>query len=373
MGEPLLLDVTAAIKDSKFNDVLVTGGRYGLGSKDTQPQDLLAVYENLWSDHPKKEFTISITDDVTGLSLPPSEMPYSEPASQVSCKFWGLGSDGTVGANKNSVKIIGDNTDKYAQAYFQYDSKKSGGITISHLRFGDEEIKSSYYVKQADFVACHNPSYLHKYKMVEDVKPGGTFLLNCSWSDDQLDEKLPDNVKRFIAQNNIQFYTCDAVSIARSLGLRGRTNTVLQAAFFKLINILPIEDAVQHMKAAIKKTYGRKGERIVNMNCDAVDAGVKSVHKVDVPASWADATGEFTVPAAEGRNEVQTNYINKILKPTNAMEGDAVPVSVFVDNANGSIPSGTAAYEKRGIAVDIPSVRCYRAAGGRSWCSKRTS
>ena len=368
MGEPLLLDVTAAIKDSKFNDVLVTGGRYGLGSKDTQPQDLLAVYENLWSDHPKKEFTISITDDVTGLSLPPSEMPYSEPASQVSCKFWGLGSDGTVGANKNSVKIIGDNTDKYAQAYFQYDSKKSGGITISHLRFGDEEIKSSYYVKQADFVACHNPSYLHKYKMVEDVKPGGTFLLNCSWSDDQLGEKLPDNVKRFIAQNNIQFYTCDAVSIARSLGLRGRTNTVLQAAFFKLINILPIEDAVQHMKAAIKKTYGRKGERIVNMNCDAVDAGVESVHQVDVPASWADATGEFTVPAAEGRNEVQTNYINKILKPTNAMEGDAVPVSVFVDNANGSIPSGTAAYEKRGIAVDIPKWapdKCMQC----NWCS----
>lgn len=355
MGEPLLLDVTAAIKDSKFNDVLITGGRYGLGSKDTQPSDILAVYENLWSESPKKEFTISIKDDVTNLSLPASCMPYKAPKGLVSCKFWGLGSDGTVGANKNSVKIIGDNTEKYVQAYFQYDSKKSGGITISHLRFGDEEIKSSYYVRQADFVACHNPSYLEKYKMAEELKSGGTFLLNCSWNDEQLEEKLPANVRRYIAENNINFYICDAVTIARKLGLKGRTNTVLQAAFFKLTDTMPIDEAVKHMKESIKKTYGNKGEKIVDMNCLAVDAGIENVRKVEVPDSWKNALSESKDSKIEGRDKIHTNYINNILKPTNAMEGEKIPVSAFLDNADGSIPSGTAAYEKRGIAVEIPS------------------
>ena len=355
MGEPLLLDVTAAIKDSKFNDVLITGGRYGLGSKDTQPSDILAVYENLWSESPKKEFTISIKDDVTNLSLPASCMPYKAPKGLVSCKFWGLGSDGTVGANKNSVKIIGDNTEKYVQAYFQYDSKKSGGITISHLRFGDEEIKSSYYVRQADFVACHNPSYLEKYKMAEELKSGGTFLLNCSWNDEQLEEKLPANVRKYIAENNINFYICDAVTIARKLGLKGRTNTVLQAAFFKLTDTMPIDEAVKHMKESIKKTYGNKGEKIVDMNCLAVDAGIENVRKVEVPDSWKNALSESKDSKIEGRDKIHTNYINNILKPTNAMEGDKIPVSAFLDNADGSIPSGTAAYEKRGIAVEIPS------------------
>jgi pyruvate-ferredoxin/flavodoxin oxidoreductase len=368
MGEPLYLDVTAALNGSKFDNVFIAGGRYGLGSKDTQPGDLLAVYENLWSENPKKEFTISIEDDVTNLSLPVGEMPDVAPKGTVACKFWGLGADGTVGANKNSVKIIGDNTDKYAQAYFQYDSKKSGGITISHLRFGDEEIKSSYYVKQADFVACHNAAYLTRYRMVEDVKKGGKFLLNCSWTDQQLEDKLPGNVKKYIAENDVEFYTCDAVTIARELGLRGRTNTVLQAAFFKLIDIMPIDEAAGYMKAAIKKTYGRKGEKVVNMNCDAVDAGIKSVHKVEVPASWATAEGDIEFTAAEGRDQKHTDYINKVLKPTNSMEGDKVPVSVFVDSADGSIPSGTSAYEKRGIAVEIPKWNpdnCMQC----NWCS----
>ncbi|MFR6258214.1 MAG: 2-oxoacid:acceptor oxidoreductase family protein, partial [Anaerovoracaceae bacterium] len=317
--------------------------------------DILAVYENLWSESPKKEFTISIKDDVTNLSLPASCMPYKAPKGLVSCKFWGLGSDGTVGANKNSVKIIGDNTEKYVQAYFQYDSKKSGGITISHLRFGDEEIKSSYYVRQADFVACHNPSYLEKYKMAEELKSGGTFLLNCSWNDEQLEEKLPANVRKYIAENNINFYICDAVTIARKLGLKGRTNTVLQAAFFKLTDTMPIDEAVKHMKESIKKTYGNKGEKIVDMNCLAVDAGIENVRKVEVPDSWKNALSESKDSKIEGRDKIHTNYINNILKPTNAMEGDKIPVSAFLDNADGSIPSGTAAYEKRGIAVEIPS------------------
>ena len=282
-------------------------------------------------------------------------MPYKAPKGLVSCKFWGLGSDGTVGANKNSVKIIGDNTEKYVQAYFQYDSKKSGGITISHLRFGDEEIKSSYYVRQADFVACHNPSYLEKYKMAEELKSGGTFLLNCSWNDEQLEEKLPANVRKYIAENNINFYICDAVTIARKLGLKGRTNTVLQAAFFKLTDTMPIDEAVKHMKESIKKTYGNKGEKIVDMNCLAVDAGIENVRKVEVPDSWKNALSESKDSKIEGRDKIHTNYINNILKPTNAMEGDKIPVSAFLDNADGSIPSGTAAYEKRGIAVEIPS------------------
>lgn len=368
IGEPLFLDVAAALKGTEFNNVEILRGRYGLGSKDTQPADLLAVYENMWSENPKMEFTIAIKDDVTNLSLPASKIPFKAPEGMVACKFWGLGADGTVGANKNSVKIIGDNTDKYAQAYFQYDSKKSGGVTISHLRFWDKEIKSSYYVKQADFVACHNSAYLKKYRMVEDIKPGGTFLLSCSWKDQQLDEKLPDNVKRHIAKNNINFYTCDAVSIARKLGLKGRTNTVLQAAFFKLINIMPIEEAAMYMKDAAKKTYGRKGENIVDMNCRAVDAGIDSLHKVKVPVEWAKAEENIETSEIRGRDKKHTDYINKVLKPSNAMEGDEIPVSVFTDNADGSVPAGTAAYEKRGIAVEIPkwdASKCIQC----NWCS----
>ena len=368
LGEPLFLDVVAALKGTQFENTFVCGGRYGLGSKDVQPGDVLAVYENLESDSPKKEFTLSINDDVTGLSLKGSENPDVAPKSTVACKFWGLGSDGTVGANKNSVKIIGDNTDKFVQAYFQYDSKKSGGVTISHLRFGDEPIRSTYYVRQADFVACHKAPYIDKYYMVEDVKKGGSFLLNCSWSDDELGEKLPGNVKRYIAQNDIHFYICDAEDIARDLGLGKRMNTILQAAFFKLAGILPIESARQFMKDAIRKTYGAKGQNIVDMNCAAVDAGIESVREVKVPAEWANAEGDITRTVAEGRDRLHTDYINNILKPTNGMYGDDVPVSAFVETANGMVPSGTAAFEKRGIALDVPqwqAANCMQC----NWCS----
>ena len=368
IGEPLYLDVVSALKGTSFEDRFIARGRYGLGSKDVQPGDVLAVFENLWQADLKKEFTLSIEDDVTNLSIKGSENPDVAPKSVVACKFWGLGADGTVGANKNSVKIIGDNTDKYAQAYFQYDSKKSGGVTISHLRFGDEPIRSTYYVKQADFVACHKAAYLNRYYMVEDIKKGGTFLLNCPWADEELDEKLPGNVKKYIAQNDVQFYTCDAVTIAKELGLGNRTNSVLQAAFFKLANILPIDEAVGYMKEAIKKTYGRKGQNIVDMNCAAVDAGVNSVHKVEVPESWKDAEGDITKTVAEGRDKLHTDYINNILKPTNGMYGDDVPVSAFDGLANGMVPAGTAAFEKRGIAIDIPqwdASKCMQC----NWCS----
>lgn len=355
VGEPLFLDVVSALRGTEFENCLIVGGRYGLSSKDTQPGDILAVYENLWSDEPKKEFTISIIDDVTGLSLTPSEYPDVAPEGTKACKFWGLGADGTVGANKNSVKIIGDHTDKKVQAYFQYDSKKSGGLTISHLRFGDEPIRSTYYVKQADFVACHNSAYIYKYDMVQDVKPGGFFLLNCVWNDEDLDKHLPGKVKRYIARNNIKFYTCDAVSIAKDIGLGARrTNTVLQAAFFKLAEIIPIDDAVKYMKDAIQKTYGAKGEKIVNMNMQAVDAGVTHIHKVEIPASWADAEDDTKVEPMVGRDKLHTDYLNKILYTTNTMTGDNVPVSDFLDTATGMVPNGTAAYEKRGIAADVP-------------------
>ena len=369
VGEPLYLDVISALRGTEFDSALIVGGRYGLGSKDTQPGDILAVYENLWSENPKKEFTISIIDDVTDLSIAGSENPDVAPAGTKACKFWGLGADGTVGANKNSVKIIGDNTDKKVQAYFQYDSKKSGGVTISHLRFGDQPIKSSYYVKQADFVACHNAAYLDRYDMVQDVKPGGYFLLNCVWNDAELEEHLPAKVKRYIAKNDIQFYTCDAVSIAKEIGLGARrTNTVLQAAFFKLADVIPLEEAVGHMKDAIEKTYSKKGADIVAMNMAAVDAGINNVHKVEVPASWADAPDDAPRAKMVGRDEVHTNYLNDILVPTNTMAGDAVPVSKFLETANGMIPAGTAAFEKRGIATDIPTwtkencIQC-------NWCS----
>jgi len=355
VGEPLYLDVVAALKGSRFESCEYTRGRYGLGSKDVQPGDILAVFENMASECPKSEFTISITDDVTGLSIVPSHYPDTAPEGTKACKFWGLGADGTVGANKNSVKIIGDHTDKKVQAYFQYDSKKSGGVTISHLRFGDKPIKSTYYIKQADFVACHNEAYVHLYKMVEDVKPGGIFLLNCTWDDAELDKHLPASMKRYIAQNNIQFYTCNAVEIAKSIGLGARrTNSVLQAAFFKLANIIPIEDAMGYMKDAIKKTYGRKGENIVNMNIAAVDQGVEKVHKVEVPAAWAEATEEVKTGEYKGRDKFATDFLNNILYPYAHMDGDSIPVSAFLDSQDGKSPSGTAAFEKRGIATDVP-------------------
>ena len=365
IGEPLYLDIALALADT---DIKIIGGRYGLGSKDTQPGDIVAVFDNLASKEPKQRFTVSIDDDVTNLSIKASSNPDTAAEGTVSCKFWGLGADGTVGANKNSVKIIGDNTDKKVQAYFQYDSKKSGGITISHLRFGDKPIKSTYYVKQADFVACHNPSYLNKYNMVEDVKKGGIFLLNCSWSDEELEKHLPAHVKKYIASNNIQFYTCDAVTIAREMGLGGRTNTVLQAAFFKLADIIPIDKAAVYMKEAIKKTYGNKGEKVVNMNCAAVDAGIANVVKVEVPESWKNASDSSRKQRIKGRDKVLTDYVENILMPTNAMDGDSIPVSKFVSTADGSVPSGTAAYEKRGIAYAVPkwdSTKCMQC----NWCS----
>ena len=355
VGEPLYLDVCSALRGTKWEHCFIAGGRYGLGSKDVQPGDIQAAFENLWSDDPKREFTLSINDDVTHLSLPVTSNPDVAPEGTKACKFWGLGADGTVGANKNSVKIIGDHTDKYVQAYFQYDSKKSGGVTISHLRFGDKPIKSSYYVKQADFVACHNSSYLTKYEMVQDVKPGGSFLLNCTWNDDELEEHLPASVKRYIADNNISFYTCDAVDIAKKVGLGARrTNSVLQAAYFRIAGIIDIDDAVSYMKDAVVKTYSKKGQNIVDMNCAAIDSGVASVHKVNVPEKWKNAPEDPAPEKLIGRDEFHTNYLNNILVPTNRLAGDNCPVSVFLETANGSLPSGTAAYEKRGIAADLP-------------------
>ena len=369
LGEPLFLDMVAAIRGTEFENCFICGGRYGLGSKDVQPGDVLAVYENLWSDEPKKEFTLSIFDDVTNLSIHGSENPDVAPKGTKACKFWGLGADGTVGANKNSVKIIGDHTDMKAQAYFQYDSKKSGGVTISHLRFGHEPIRSTYYVKQADFVACHNEAYLYKYEMVQDVKPGGFFLLNCTWSDDELEEKLPGQVKRYIAQNNVQFYTCDAVSLAKEIGLGARrTNSILQAAFFKLADIIPIDEAVGYMKDAIKKTYGRKGHNIVDMNCAEVDAGITHINKVEVPESWKTVEDDAPAPALIGRDQLHTEFLNDILVPTGNLTADNVPVSKFLSTANGMMPAGTAAYEKRGIAADLPHwniKNCMQC----NWCS----
>ena len=368
-GEPLYLDVVTALRGTKFDDCLITRGRYGLGSKDVQPGDVLAVYENLWSKKPKMEFTLSIDDDVTNLSIKGSTNPDVAPKGTKACKFWGLGADGTVGANKNSVKIIGDHTDMKAQAYFQYDSKKSGGVTISHLRFGKKPIKSTYYVKQADFVACHNSAYLYKYEMVQDVKPGGFFLLNCVWSDEELEEKLPGKVKRYIAQNNIQFYTCDAVSMAKEIGLGARrTNSILQAAFFKLANIIPIKEAEGYMKEAIQKTYKKKGQDIVDMNCKAVDAGLNNIHKVNVPEAWKKAKDDAPAAKLVGRDKAHTDFLNDILVPTANLTADNVPVSKFLSTVNGMMPAGTAAFEKRGIAADLPHwnvENCMQC----NWCS----
>jgi len=347
IGEPLYLDVCTAFMSQAKRPVIV-GGRYGLGSKDTTPSHILSVFENLKADAPKNGFTISIVDDVTNLSLPAAEDIDTAPEGTISCKFWGLGSDGTVGANKNSIKIIGDNTDMYAQAYFAYDSKKSGGVTISHLRFGKNQIKSTYLVNKADFVACHNQSYVYKYDIIGDVKPGGTFLLNTIWSEAELDEKLPAEMKAYIANNNVNFYIVDGVDIAKKLGLGNRINMVLQAAFFNLANIIPIEEAVGYMKDAVKKTYGAKGDNIVKLNCDAIDMGVSSAIKVNVPESWKTAKGE-EVKAAE-----VPEFIEKILVPMTRQKGDLLPVSTFAGREDGHFEVGTAAYEKRGIAVEVP-------------------
>ena len=354
IGEPLYLDVLAALQGSKFGMVPVYTGRYGLGSKDTTPGDIVAVYRNMETDEPKRRFTIGIVDDVTHLSLDVKENPDTTPAGTSSCKFWGLGADGTVGANKNSIKIIGDHTDMYAQGYFAYDSKKSGGLTVSHLRFGHQPIKSTYYISKADFVACHNPSYVDKYEMVEDLKEGGSFLLNCPWSDEELEERLPGKMKRIIAQKNINFYTIDGIDIGKEIGLGGRINTVLQAAFFKIAGIIPKEDAKQYMKDAATKSYSKKGEKIVAMNHAAIDKGMESFHKVNVPEAWKTAEDNRVDTPATGDRADVVEYVNSILKPVNAYQGNKLPVSVFSNHVDGTAPQGSAAYEKRGIAVDVP-------------------
>jgi pyruvate-ferredoxin/flavodoxin oxidoreductase len=354
IGEPLYLDVVSALNQAGRASIPVVGGRFGLGSKDTTPGAVIAAFRNLESDKPINSFTIGITDDVTHLSVPITEEPDCSAKDVVACKFWGLGSDGTVGANKNSIKIIGDHTDKKVQAYFQYDSKKSGGVTISHLRFGDSPIRSTYYVNKADFVACHAPSYIERYDIVQDIKPNGTFLLNCGWDVKELEERIPAAAKKYLAENNIKFYTVDAIALAREIGLGGRTNMILQAAFFKLSGILPIDDAVKYMKDAIVTTYGRKGEKVVNMNIAAVDAGLEHIVEVKVPASWANPKADAPVSGAKSSRVDLRKYVDTIMTPANDMRGDALPVSAFLDTADGAIPQGTAAFEKRGIAVEVP-------------------
>ncbi len=349
LGEPLYQDV-CTVYYQKNQPMTVVGGRYGLASKDTTPAQILAVYDNLASEHPRSNFTIGIVDDVTHLSLPVKEEVDISPSGRTSCKIWGLGSDGTVGANKNTIKIIGETTELYSQAYFVYDSKKSGGLTQSHLRFGDRPIRSCYLVGTADFVACHNPSYVDKYDMVKDLKPGGIFLLNCGWTGEELDEKLPASMRRALAEKNVRFYTIDAVHIARQLGLGGRINTVLQAAFFKLVGIIPYEEAVEHMKQAIYKTYyAKKGQGVVDQNCAAVEQGGKQLIRVEIPREWL--TLEDEIPQEDPR---KPEFIKKVVDVVNRQEGDSLPVSAFVEIADGSFPPGTTAYEKRGIAVEIP-------------------
>ena len=352
LGEPLYLDVVAALRDSKFSDVKIFTGRYGLGSKDTTPAQIVAVYENT----EKEKFTIGIVDDVTNLSLETGAPLVTTPEGTTNCKFWGLGADGTVGANKNSIKIIGDNTDMYAQAYFDYDSKKSGGVTMSHLRFGKKPIKSTYLIHKANFVACHNPSYVNKYNMVQELVDGGTFLLNCAWDMEGLEKHLPGQVKAFIANHNIKFYTIDGVKIGIETGMGPtRINTILQSAFFKLTGIIPEEQAIELMKAAAKATYGRKGDDVVKKNWAAIDAGAKQIVEFQVPESWKNAEDEglFMSHASHGAQEAQ-DFVNNIQCKINAQEGNSLPVSAFKDYVDGTTPSGTAAYEKRGIAVNVP-------------------
>ncbi len=347
IGEPLYQDICTAYFEDEVRPMILAG-RYGLGSKDTTPAQILAVYDNLKSATPKNHFTIGINDDVTHLSLPVGEEVDIAPEGTVSCKFWGLGSDGTVGANHNSIKIIGDHTDMYAQAYFAYDSKKSGGVTISHLRFGKKPIKSTYLIKRADFVACHNASYVDKYDMISDLKDGGTFLLNCSWTEKELGDKLPAKMKRYIANHNINLYTIDGVEIGKEIGLGNRINMIMQAAFFKLADIIPIDDAIKYMKEAIFTSYGKKGDAIVNMNNLAVDKGIGALNKITVPANWKDAKDEVI------ESKDSPDFIKNILEPINRQEGDKLPVSTFVGMEDGTFPVGTSKYEKRGIAVEVP-------------------
>ncbi len=354
LGEPLFLDVVAALKNSKFSDVPVYGGRYGLGSKDTLPAHIISVYNNMNAPQPKTEFTLSINDDVTNLSLDVTESPDTTPKGTTSCKFWGLGSDGTVGANKDSIKIIGDNTDMYAQGYFFYDSKKSGGITVSHLRFGSSPITSTYLINKANFVACHNPSYVTKYDMVQDIVPGGTFLLNCIWSPEELNKQLPAKMKKYIAENNINFYTINGIKIAEEVGLPGRASTILQSAFFTIANIIPVDKAIELMKKAVVKKFSKKGEAVVNANCNGIDRGSKEVVKIDVPESWKDAVDEEKEIAIPTNRPEMKDFVKNILHPIDHLHGDDLPVSKFVDRADGVYPQGSAAFEKRGIAITVP-------------------
>ncbi len=355
IGEPLYQDVVTSLVEAGITEIPVIGGRYGLGSKDEPPAAAFAVYEELKSDEPKREFTIGIEDDVTFLSLPMDpDAPNTAAPGTIECKFWGLGGDGTVGANKNSIKIIGDHTDKYVQAYFQYDSKKTGGVTVSHLRFGDSPIRAPYYVTKADFVACHNPSYIIKgFKMVRDVKPGGIFLVNSQWSDEEFAEHLPAEAKRYIAENNVNVYLIDAIDLAQKVGMGKRTNTVLQSAFFALADILPAEEALQYMKDAATKSYSKKGDAVVAANHKAIDAGATAFHKFEVPADWANATEVVEDETLRGRDAI-VEQVQKIMNPINRMDGDSLPVSAFVKNADGAWELGASAYEKRGTAVMVP-------------------
>ncbi len=354
LGEPLYLDVMTAFAEAGMNDVKVIGGRYGLGSKDTPPASVFAVYDELCKDEPKRKFTIGIVDDVTNLSLEEKPAPITAPEGTIECKFWGLGGDGTVGANKNSIKIIGDHTDKYVQAYFQYDSKKTGGVTISHLRFGDKPIKSSYYINKADFVACHNPSYIDKgFKIVQDVKPGGVFLINCQWKPEEVGNHLDAASKKYIAENNIQLYIIDAIDLCAKIGMGKRTNTTLQSAFFSLAKVLPKEDAVQYMKDAATKSYLKKGQDIVDMNHKAIDAGADALVKIDVPAEWANPAADPAKAPLEGPEKLVTQVKN-ILLPIDNMDGDSLPVSAFLPHVDGEWELGASAYEKRGVAVMVP-------------------
>lgn len=349
-GEALYLDVCAALKDSKFKDVPVFGGRYGLGSKDTYPSDIIAAFANT----SKKVFTLGIEDDVTHLSLERTESPETSPEGTTSCKFWGMGADGTVGANKNSIKIIGDHTEKYVQAYFDYDSKKSGGVTISHLRFGDRPIKSSYLIDKADFVACHMPAYMHKYNMVQDLKKNGSFLLNCAWDKEELERQIPGQVKRYIAENNINFYTIDGFALGKEIGLGGRINTILQAAFFVISGIIPKDEAIQYMKDAATKTYSKKGDDIVEMNHKAIEAGAEKFVKIEIPDSWKNAEDDNITDEVSGDNKVLIGYVNRIQSKINSQQGNDLPVSAFTDCVDGTVPLGSAAYEKRGVGIDVP-------------------
>ena len=355
-GEPLYQDVVTALANAGWNDVKVIGGRYGLGSKDTPPASVFAVYSELKRDEMKRQFTIGIVDDVTNLSLPEDEnCPNTAAPGTIECKFWGLGGDGTVGANKNSIKIIGDHTDKYVQAYFQYDSKKTGGVTISHLRFGDKPIRSPYYINKADFVACHNPSYVTKgFKMVQDVKPGGVYMINCQWDFDELNHHMDAASKRYIARNNIQLYTIDAIDLAIEIGMGKRNNTILQSAFFSLAKVMPEEEAITYMKEKAKASYLKKGQDIVDMNYKAIDLGATAYKKIDVPADWANAVDTKPAKELKGKPEL-VKMVKDILEPVGKMDGDSLPVSAFVDHVDGQFELGAAAYEKRGVAVSVPT------------------